>query len=166
VLQLYHLEATDKLFERGGLNHELSFQLTALGFQSVDLPDSKVSLVYQPTNMTISLLPEVSFDGQHVRWGFTDASVMFALDIDQSYWSSASYMGSTTGALFNDLALLARQIHAEHPRYQPFSVYKEYPGQVFVSGNDCDDFVWRLLEAANDKGVNLAPTILPKKIKV
>ena len=42
VLQLYHLEATERIFERGGLNHDLSFQMTALGFQSMENPDSKV----------------------------------------------------------------------------------------------------------------------------
>eukprot|EP00953_Heterococcus_sp_UTEX-ZZ885_P009664 5676-Heterococcus_DN1.PRE.3 len=41
VLQMYHLAATDTLFEQGGLDHALDFLLTAIAFQSMDRPEAQ-----------------------------------------------------------------------------------------------------------------------------
>jgi hypothetical protein len=40
------------------------------------------------------------------------------------YWRSASYLASTTGSLFSALVQTAIEYHAQHKRYQPFSVYQ------------------------------------------
>ncbi|CAM9824523.1 unnamed protein product [Choristocarpus tenellus] len=126
---MYHLQATGMLYEKGGLNHEMSFYLTAIAFHSEENPDlKKVALAYYPTNMTLSLLPLISEDGQELRWEHQDASMGYVLGIDQGYWIGASYMGETTGAFFNFVVDYSIDYHFEHPHYQPFSVYEEYPG--------------------------------------
>lgn len=49
----------------------------------------------------------------------------------QAYWTGTSYMGETTGAFFSYAVEFSLAFHEERPRYQPFSVYKDYPG-VYV----------------------------------
>lgn len=41
-------------------------------------------------------------------------------------------MGETTGAFFSYAVEFSADYHQAHPRYQPFSVYEDYPG-VFLS---------------------------------
>lgn len=37
-------------------------------------------------------------------------------------------MGETTGAFFSSAVEFSLAYHQDHPRYQPFSVYEDYPG--------------------------------------
>ncbi|KAG5193069.1 hypothetical protein JKP88DRAFT_346426 [Tribonema minus] len=189
VVQMYHLGAIDTLYEQGGLNHALNFRLTALAFKSMETESSQVVLCYQPSNMTISLVPIISDDGLSVTWSHLGASAVYTKDIDSDdglsvtwshlgasaaytkdidsdYWSSASYLASTTGSMFSAAVQLAAKYHQENPHYQPFSVYQKYPGRQLVAASSCDEFVWVLVEAANSKGVQVTPSILPKKIKI
>lgn len=41
-LKLFCLQATAQLYEQGGLNHDMSFFLTAVAFYSMERPDVKV----------------------------------------------------------------------------------------------------------------------------
>ena len=71
-----------QLFERGGLNHPLDFLLTAVAFQSADRPEAQVVLCYQPSNMTISLLPVISDDGADLTWVHQGGSAVYTTRID------------------------------------------------------------------------------------
>ncbi|CAM9282647.1 unnamed protein product [Ectocarpus sp. 4 AP-2014] len=166
VLQMYHLQATAQLYEQGGLNHDMSFFLTGVAFYSVERPDVKVSIAYHPTNMTISLLPVISEDGRELRWDHQAASVSYVMGVDQAYWNAGSYMGETTGAFFSYAVEFSLEYHQLHPRYQPFSVYEDYPGREFLTASGCDEFVWALLSAAQTRGVRLTPALLPQKHKI
>ncbi|CAN0262466.1 unnamed protein product [Ectocarpus sp. 6 AP-2014] len=166
VLQMYHLQATAQLYEQGGLNHDMSFFLTGVAFYSVERPDVKVSIAYHPTNMTISLLPVISEDGRELRWDHQAASVSYVMGVDQAYWNAGSYMGETTGAFFSYAVEFSLEHHRLHPRYQPFSVYEDYPGREFLTASGCDEFVWALLSAAQTRGVRLTPALLPQKHKI
>ncbi|CAM9711848.1 unnamed protein product, partial [Ectocarpus fasciculatus] len=166
VLQMYHLQATAQLYEQGGLNHDMSFFLTGVGFYSLERPDVKVSMAYHPTNMTISLLPVISEDGRELRWDHQAASASYVMGVDQAYWNAGSYMGETTGAFFSYAVEFSLEYHRLHPRYQPFSVYEDYPGREFLTASGCDEFVWALLSAAQTRGVRLTPALLPQKHKI
>ncbi|CAM9243148.1 unnamed protein product [Scytosiphon promiscuus] len=166
VLQMYHLQATAQLYEQGGLNHDLSFFLTAVGFHSVDRPEVKVSMAYHPTNMTISLLPVISEDGRGLRWDHQAASTSLVMGVDQAYWTAGSYMGETTGAFFSYAVEFSLDYYQIHPRYQPFSVYEDYPGREFLTASSCDEYVWALFSAAQTRGVRLTPALLPQKHKI
>eukprot|EP00903_Cladosiphon_okamuranus_P006594 g6441.t2 len=166
VLQMYHLQATEQLYEQGGLNHDMSFFLTAVAFYSLERPDVKISLAYHPTNMTISLLPVISEDGRGLRWDHQSASTSYVMAVDQSYWTAGSYMGETTGAFFSYAVEFSLDYHVRNPRYQPFSVYEDYPGREFLTASSCDEYVWALLSAAQTRGVRLKPALLPQKHKI
>ncbi|CAM9223924.1 unnamed protein product, partial [Discosporangium mesarthrocarpum] len=166
IIHMYHLQATGQLYEKGGLNHDMSFYLTAIAFRSMDRPELKVALSYYPANMTLSLLPLISPDGQLLHWENQEASMGYVLDVDQRYWTGVSYMGQTTGAFFSFMSTFSRDYLLGHPHYQPFSVYEEYPGRAFVMASSCDEFVWESIAAAQEKGVRVAPNILPAKVKI
>lgn len=42
VLGMVLVQATARLYEQGGLNHDLSFVLTAVAFSSLERPDTQV----------------------------------------------------------------------------------------------------------------------------
>lgn len=44
---------------------------------------AQVSLAYHPTNMTISLLPVISEDGEEMHWENQGASLSYVEDIDR-----------------------------------------------------------------------------------
>eukprot|EP00752_Nemacystus_decipiens_P004023 g3684.t2 len=165
VLQMYHLQATAQLYEQGGLNHDMSFVLTAVAFYSLERPDTKVSMAYHPTNMTISLLPVISEDGRELRWDHQAASTSYVMGVDQAYWTAGSYMGETTGAFFSYAVEFSLDYNVRNPRYQPFSVYEDYPGREFLRASSSDEYVWALLSAAQTRGVRLTPALLPQKHK-
>lgn len=52
----------------------------------------------------------------------------FLADVIKAYWTAISYMGETTGAFFSYAVEFSLDYHIRHPRYQPFSVYEDYPG--------------------------------------
>ncbi|CAM9822002.1 unnamed protein product [Sphacelaria rigidula] len=75
-------------------------------------------------------------------------------------------MGETTGAFFSYAVEFSTGYLRENPRYQPFSVYEDYPGRAFVTASSCDEYVWELLSAAQERGVRLAPAVMPRKYKI
>lgn len=52
------------------------------------------------------------------------------LDKRKAYWTAGSYMGETTGAFFSYAVEFSLDYHVRNPRYQPFSVYEDYPGAL------------------------------------
>lgn len=39
-------------------------------------------------------------------------------------------------------------------------------GRAFVTASSCDEYVWELLSAAQERGVRLAPAVMPRKYKI
>lgn len=54
-------------------------------------------------------------------------------------------MGETTGAFFSYAAEFTVDYHREHPRYQPFSVYEDYPGEKLRHAPVLRSPYWRKL---------------------
>lgn len=57
-----------------------------------------------------------------------DSVCLMLLPHAQTYWSGTSYMGETTGAFFSHAIKFSLDYHDQNPRYQPLSVYQQYPG--------------------------------------
>lgn len=61
------------------------------------------------------------------------------VDVMKAYWTAISYMGETTGAFFSYAVEFSLDYHIQHPRYQPFSVYEDYPGAFSTPANPCEN---------------------------
>lgn len=62
---------------------------------------------------------------------FCYVSAYLSIYCCQNYWTGTSYMGETTGAFFSYAVEFSLDYHRENPRYQPFSVYDDYPGRSY-----------------------------------
>ncbi|CAM9148025.1 unnamed protein product [Chrysoparadoxa australica] len=165
-LRIFHLMGTDTLLEKGALNKGLDCFVTAVGFSSTE-NDYKIALEFQPAGMTLSLLPviDIGQDGVHHLTWHTDTELTYIEDIT-SYWESATDMGESTGAVFQGIIDYAMGWAADWPVYQPFSVYKEYPGEALISATGTDEFAWAMFERLSVVGVQISPVVVPKKVKV
>lgn len=103
-----------------------------------------------------------------------EAKLYFTTDIDSKEWTSASYMGSLTGAVLPNLLSQALEYAAHHPRYQPFQVYqmkeieqeegserKMTEPKLVLKSSSSSDFVEFMWESLASVGVELEPILSP-----
>lgn len=166
-VQLYLLRGQDTLYERGGLDKTLQYVITGLGFVSLDHDDKVLVMGMIPKDGTISLLPVIGADGGSLSWPYHFAEIVLSVTIDASYWASISQVATTTGALVSGLAEDVLKLSSDKElRYQPFSVYREFPGVRWLQAEAADEFAWSLLENAAARGVKMVPRVLPAKVKI
>lgn len=46
------------------------------------------------------------------------------------------------------------------------SIRRASPGRAFLTASSCDEYVWELLSAAQERGVRLTPALMPQKYKI
>jgi len=165
-LQIYHLLAESAFYEQGTIDRELSFYETAIGFWATSTGEKAV-FSYEPSSGRLSLLPDVGppGGGDQIVWKNT-GHVYYEANIDPDRWEGFIYMGTMGGSTFEHILETALWYATSKTAYQPFSVYREFPGHRYVSASSCDEFVWYMFDQLASLQINLTPVAVPKKVRI